>query len=240
MVCCTMSHRRSIIDIIEGVVNSMTFPVKVNSVIANVDGTQTLQTCDIFHAQPGFGVTIAGNDYTIVSINADLHEITISAGVAVATPVTFNLYAPFFFHGTPRQTNVELTQVMDASSKTPMVYLLEEVTETFFNAEDIRERESVLRLFFLTQADFERWLTEDFHTNAVEPMRRLLDGFIEALGNDKTIDTEEIDYSVTNRQRFGVFITNSGYEKALFSDKLSGCELNITIPVRKKNICVVC
>jgi len=235
-----MSYTESSIDIIGKVVAAMTFPVKVLSVATS--GTKhTLTVCDIYHAQPGFSVTIAGNKYVITGINGTTTMIVKGTPAPIA-PVSFDLYTPFFFHGTPTQQGVELNQQKQAFDKTPMVWFYEQFTDRFIEDQLSKtEREITMRLFFLTQAKTEKWLTDDSYHNAIEPMRRLAENFKNQLavpqGGVKRFDTDLLTFRMLNYHKFGVFINNKGMEKSLWADKLAGCEMSITLPVFRDEPC---
>jgi len=235
-------YKQSIIDIIEELIASLSFTVQVQASVNNLNGTQTIAVCDIFHAQPGFIITIGPDIYTITAINAQANTITLSpAAPLIAAPSTFSLYAPFFFHGTPPETNTELADERDAFAKTPMVYLLETLTEEFNeDQENTVERVSSLRLFFLTQANFSKWLTADFYNNAIEPMRRLMENFYEAMRTSRRFYTKEQEFSITNHARFGIYISSRGVEKSLFVDNLSGVEMIIDLTILKDRACPPC
>src|SRR3989304_3963435 len=174
-----MIYKQNSIDIIGAVVSSMTFPVSITNV-SSVGNVHTLTVCDLYHSQAGFTVTIGGNDYLITQVlEPDTIIVTGTAPIIVSS---FNLYTPFYFHGTPIETNIELAQEKNAFDKTPMVWFLGNFTDRFFDdSEDTREREIRFRLFFLTQANHEKWLVDDAYLNAIKPMRNLSEQFVEKL-----------------------------------------------------------
>lgn len=220
---------------IESIASSVSYALQIDNVIDNLDGTFDLEMCDISHLQPGFTVTIGGNSYVIDSFIAGGLKITGSNPIVVTS---FVAYPPYFFHGTVLEANKDLTNIIDASSKTPMIYFYEVISETFYEDNDNAiERESDIRLFFLTQANFANWNTNDYHENAIQPMRRLMERFIRVLKDYPTID-EIVSYTVINQNKFGVFIADKGYEKSLFNDNLSGVELRINLAIRKEVNCV--
>ena len=122
-------YKESLIDIIRAVVQDMSFPVTIKSV-SNSGNIYTITTCDIYHAQPEFELIIGGQKYVIKEITApDTIKVE---GLSPIVVTTFDVYEPFFFHGTPIQQGVELIQDKKADNKTPMIWLYEQFTETFF------------------------------------------------------------------------------------------------------------
>ena len=136
-----------------------------------------------------------------------------------------------------RETNTELMKEPEQTNKIPMVYLYEEFTETFNdNPIDAIERESFLRMFFLSQADYKNFLRTDFFENCEIPMRRLQEHFIQACKNYTLIDTLTT-YDITTKTKFGVFVNDSGVEVPYWVDNLSGVECKITLKLYKSMQC---
>lgn len=244
-----MIYRQSSIDIIKAVVQAMTFPVTITEVVVN-GNIHTIKTCDIYHAQQSFSVEIGGEIYTIDGISGTnmmaVIGTTNSIQYTFSVPQTFDLYKPFFFHGTPIAQGTELNQKDNAFDKIPMVWMYEQFTDTFNEEENNTiEREIKMRLFFLSRGNHEEWLTEEAYHQGIEPMRRLAENFVNKLksfivGGQKRFNTDNLQYDIINYAKFGVFISNKGTEKQLWADNLSGCELAITLPVNRINPCIDC
>jgi len=234
-----INYHKDIIDVIRDIVKDMTFPVAISLVTDNGDGTYTLAVDDTYHAQPGFKVTIDGVEYEIVS--ADDCELVLK-GDELITAATFDLYPPFFFHGTPLETNSEIIKENNSFNKTPMIWLMENFTESFSenDPETNIERESELRIFFLTQADFAGWETKNFYDNAIKPMRKLFQNFKKTIEDGGKFEMEDFLYDLINYTKFGVYISGKGFEKSVFADNLSGCECAATWRKLKENECDGC
>ena len=231
-----MTYKKSIIDIISEM-NAKVVPVVeiVDYVFDNIN-THTLILKDLFYLQKGFKIIIDGEEYNIESIDYDTDTITLLCPIEIEV-TTFPIYLPKFFHGTIRQTNNELQEYVEAKEKTPMIYLYENLTERFFeDGDNSIERESDLRLFFLSQADFQTWQTNDFYENCLIPMRRFMEMFIEEIKKAKIINQIK-QYDTTSYTHFGVFINDKGYEKNFWVDNLSGIEFRITLEVIKQENC---
>lgn len=237
-----MSYKKSLIKILEPILLGMVFPVKVfkTVVTGSTGGVNTIDiyVCDVFHAQVGFSITIGPNSFEIISVDDALNIITVTGTATITAPLCFHLYEPYFFHGTPRETNTEIVQQKDAFSKTPMFWLMETYTETFHDdPEDSHERDSDIRFFFLTQSSFAKQ-TEALHQDYLEPMKRLMQNFIEVYNAQRDIfEKWDFDYKVIPHTKFGVYINNLGYKAALFADQLSGIEVQATLKILKKDQC---
>lgn len=223
-----MSYRPLAIDIIGQAVGAMTFPVEVKKVVQNNDGTQTLTVCDAFHAQAGFPVVIDEVEYQITAVEYNPDKITVSGSTTI-TADGFELYHPYFFHGTPIATGVELSNQTDSFMKTPMVWMMEQYDEEIYlNNHNPYDRTLSVRLFFLTQGDHENWETSDAYQNAIIPMRRLQERFEQLMiDSPDKFNTDVLSVEILNYAKFGVYINNKGMPKGLFADKLSGCEMNL-------------
>ncbi len=229
-----MRYKKDIIQFVKEVVQGIDWTLTIETITNNGNGTWDLIMCDIGYLEILRDITIGGNTYTITEY--------ISGGIRVSGTVnitvkTFVPYALVFNHGTVLATISERADILLAKEKTPFVFFLEVIEEEFFEDNDNSlERRSPIRLFFLTVADFTNWKTLDYHTYAVQPMRRMMENFLEAL--KKALRVSEIDsYKVINHNKFGVYANEKGFETAIFPENLSGCELRIGIEIRKKNNC---
>ncbi len=221
----------------------MTFPVVIEDVNL-VGGNYVLTVDDIYHAQPTFTVTIGATVFKIADIDADASTITVTttatlSGTFWEDNTTFNLYTPYFFHGTPLATSAELLAIHRSKNKTPMIWFLEQFKERFYNGSPI-ERESTIRIFFLTQAKHNEWQTDDAYHQAIQPMHRLAENFIDILEGYKdncrlVFDiNEDFYYDTINFSQFGVYINMKGTEENLFAaNQLSGCETPMLLKVKR-------
>lgn len=229
------------IELLRQVVEAMQYSILVEAVQGNSDGTQTLTCCDIYYAEPGRIVTINSNQYTIVDIDPKLKTITVSAGAAIAENTSFPLYPVYFFHGTPKDTNVETNQIPDAATKYPMIWVSEIFNEQTYTLLDARDRSADVNIFFITQANPELWLTKDYYHNAIGPMRRLYVHFMDELTKQPgTFYTIEMKDSTTAYPQFGEYIKWRGIDKNLFADRASGILLQTPIVINKDFVCLDC
>lgn len=247
------NYKAELPDILESVMDAMTYFMEFESVTDNGDGSWTYSgACDTLHAQVGFAFNTtayfngggtprtlkvkitAVTDTDITFVSFDSSKIIDSIAVTQVY-----LYRPYFFHGSPREVNKELQlKTNDAAQKTPMLFLLEDFQEDFKDEnESAIERESTFRLFFLTQANFQDWLVDDAYTHAIKPMGRLMQHFIDDLKKDHRFEMDEFEYTKANHTKFGVYIQNVGVEKSLFSDSLAGVELSCTLKIKPATWC---
>jgi len=198
-------------------------------------GEYKLFTCDTMWLSVGDKITVSTDTWIVTELS--INEYIIVTGVNLSIPECIDLTLPFYFHGTVMATNSELNMIKFSSNKFPMIYCLEVFREVFNGSvEDAIERESSLRLFFLTENNFENWITEDHYINVINPIRAMLDSFINGINNG--IGFGKIDtYTTVNHVNFGTFAQDNGHLKNLFDDNLSGIELEVTIPVLKDLDC---
>jgi len=248
-----MIYKQPSIDIIGDLIASLTFPVTIIQAVNNGSGVHTLSVCDMYHAQPGFYVMIGSKKYLITDIqpaeqpdcDTPTNDVMVIKGESAnITATTFNMYSPFFFYGTPMAEGTELSQVNQAKDKTPMYWLrLDDFSEKFFENEmETKERELKFRLYPLTQSDHEKWVTSEAKKQAIDPMHRLAEIFVNAVkANPARFNVNEFTWDIPAVfPKFGVISINRGVEKSLWHDKLGGVELSMSLTVLKKEGCEIC
>ncbi len=231
-----MTYKEDIVRIVKDIFSSIDFEAEILTNTDNGDGTHTLVLSDVSYLQKGFNQTLGADEYTILSVDPTTNTVVVG-GVATITVDTFFPYLVKFFFGNIRETANELKDYLQSRDKTPMLYMYEEFRERFNEDPTTNiERESDLRLFFLTQADFQDWQRQDFQDNAIMPMRRLAERFIESVKNSKRV-ADLTTYETITKTRFGVFVSEKGINTAYWADNLSGIELRITIELNKDGSC---
>jgi len=238
-----MIKQRTLPDILNELIEDASFIIEYKFATDNGDGTYTLAgVCDIHHIQPGFFVTIGGLKYRVkdyIKVSGIL-TIVLEAGIhpLPAAPGSFELYKPFFFHGTPMMEEVELKKVSSLSKKTPMIYLPEpfrtKMDHTFNSSID---RRCDFTLCFLTQADIPKWLTKDFYHDAINPMNNLVQDFFSLLENSPLFYTTLQKGESTFYAKFGINIKELGTKKLYFSENLSGVGVDLRLEIYKEEHC---
>lgn len=213
------------VDQIEDIVAKMTPTVDIDSVVDNADGTQTLSICNTYWIRKYMILTIDGTDYEVLSFVNNV-SVTISSSPLV-TVDSFILTAPKYFHGTPIQANSEFFVLKEENDKYPCVYLVEAITETFYNEEDSREKDSNVRIFFLDSFADRSDEVDAHYDNVIVPLIASKNYFVDLLNAESNI--LPFDYTATNRVKVGVYTTDKGHERQFFSDALDGVEFVSTI-----------
>lgn len=226
------AKRKETKDIIGDLISSWQLPMEVFTVTDNIDGTYTMSVCKTYYLQPSDNkvLVLNGNSYYITDV-VDDHSVTLSGSVPPMSG-TYNLPVPFYFHGTIVQANAEISAEKDLSQKTPMVYLnrpFEEELDADDHDSTFVATTASLIIYFLTEANFSEWMTDDHDKNAIQPMRNMMYEFIELLKSNKKIVKRLTKYTATDMIKFGL-VTQKGYEVGgLFSDNYSGVKLEITL-----------
>ena len=223
-----MIYRIQTVDILGMVVAAMQFPVTINSITETEPNVFLLNVCDVYHAQKNFTVSIGGKDYKIKSVNYPSEII-----VTGSDPITiseFEMYRPFYFHGTPIQTGVELNKKTQ-SKKVPMIWFMEQYSELRNTSNIVPiDRKINGQLYFLSNGDPVNWTTDISFEDGIKPMARLQEHFERQLIEMNWIFNTEIpfEYTFKTYHAFGVFIVNKGMPEQLWTDKLSGVEMDFT------------
>jgi len=224
------------VDQIEDIVAKMTPIIDIDSVLDNGDGTQTLSICNTYWIRKYMTITIDGNDYEVLSFVNDV-SVTISDSPLV-TVNSFVLTAPNYFHGTPIQANSEWIVQKEENDKYPCIYLVEAMTETFYNEEDSKEKDSNIRIFFLDSFADRSDEVDAHYDNVIVPLIASKDHFVDLLNEEANI--LPFDYTATNRVKVGVYTTNKGHERTIFSDVLDGVEFVSTISFLRSYVDCTC
>jgi hypothetical protein len=190
-------------------------------------------TCNTLWLFPRHTFTVADTEYRVKDIEPN-EWVEFESAAPVAD---FDIPAPFFFHGTILATNEELSNIGQSWNKFPMIYLHEITRERIdVDEESTIDRESECDLYFMTEADFQNWLTNDHYKYAVRPMRNLVFEFIKALKGSSNVGEFE-QFTVMDQAKWGVYLSGKGQVNQIFRDNLSGTQLKINIPFLKTDDC---
>ena len=217
------------VDIMDDFISSLDLSGEVSS--SSDDGTNTtIQVDKTFHLRKGMYVSVDGNSYKVGSV---VFNVSITFVGVISEPSVYVVPNPFYFHGTPIMTNNHISGAKD-SSKVPMVYLYEILKEKDFPVTNRTRRESDLRLFFLDNANFSEWETDDHYSKRLYGLNSLVDEFIDqARKYVCCFYLEETAFTRINHVNWGVWKDKSGHEKRIFDDDLTGVELNFLLPLRE-------
>ena len=115
-------------------------------------------------------------------------------------------------------------------NKTPLIWLVRGYTETHNGLGSNIDYSVAPVIYFLEETPADGWLTSEHDTNAINPMYRLCQRFMDTLKNSPKLN--EIDnYSITDRPKFGVKVGNRGSDEMILDGYLSGVELRIPLEV---------
>lgn len=219
------------VDILEDFISALDLSGTFTNAV--FDGTNTIVSVEkTFHARARMLLNISGVDHPIVSV-VNNTSITVSGDATGAANDTYTVPNPFYFHGTPMMTNAHINGALDRD-KVPMVYLYEILKERDKNIFSRVRRESDLRLFFLDNADFSDWETDDHYSQRLIGLNNLVDEFIEqARGYKCCFYLDDTDFTRINHVNWGVWKDKAGHIKRIFDDELTGVELSFTLPIRK-------
>jgi VCBS repeat-containing protein len=236
-------RNKETVEILKDLVESITLKVsgKDGSVwVDNLDGTYTLDVCITYWFTVGDRFedsVLLGIYHTITEVVKDT-SITISSTM-LPTNNEATLPTPLFYHGTIIAGTNELTNIRNHETESrPIIYLLEQFDETYFNEESSYDRISNLRLFFLLDSSYS-WETPEHYTKVINPIRTLVNYFIDTvIKGNKLFDSEEIqEIDTTTRVRFGVYTSDRGTLVKALNEDYSGIEIRFSLPMFKPNVC---
>lgn len=214
-------------DILEEFINSIALTADVLS--SSQDGSlTTLMLTDTYHLREYMTLNIDGLGYEVVSVTGD--EVVVRG--VILNPQQAIIPNPFYFHGTPQNTNVLLGDINDFKLKSPLVYLYEKLRdEKVTDPESLTARRVSVSLFLLDNSRGQ-WTTDE-HYMMIDRLSRYFEVFEEKLQDYAPFNAEEIDSIVyTPHANFGQFMDNKGYVNHLFDETYSGLELRFTLPIK--------
>lgn len=208
-----------------------------NSLVGVYDpNTGKTSVCDSKWARIGKLVTDSnGVTFRITDISYDEWIIAepIGNGGEVLDGV-FTLPQPFFITGTKLATNREWTIAeVNLENKTPLIWLLEIISETGYGRGSSLERDIETRLFFLDETDPSQYYTKDHREQVVVPMQKLMNEFLTVVNNNRMFETVE-NYRYKTFSRFGVE-QEKGVIENILDANLSGVALELTLTRYKEN-----
>jgi hypothetical protein len=228
--------REETVDIFKGLVKDLTPDLVITNVIANVDGTFTLETKCTWWLSIKMIFNYLGNEYVIEDFVIN-QSITVkqSGHAVVPIPGTQTLSAPQFIHGTLKMAQNEVDGQPDKTILCPFVYLFEVLRDDEnTDEESMIERETETRLFFLNSVDSPNWLTGDHYKYFVKPMRQMVDLFVNKMKLSARF-TNDMNYTTINL----INVSEDGTQnKGIFDCNLSGIELRLFAEIRENLSCI--
>jgi hypothetical protein len=220
-------------EIIRSVIADLKPKLKVKSVVADGDYFKAF-VCKSYYLAKGAIVVINSETYEVKDAKSNDYVI-LDKTIAVGE---YELPAMYYKHGSILQTSAELQTVSsDMYAITPMAYLRRPIREDFQLGDSAIDRNADITIFFLTQANFNEWETEEHDSNAVVPMRNMAYAFIDLVNKKRDLFTEVKEFTLEDRIKFGVVSDLGVQDKAYFNIMLSGVQLDINLGIKKNENC---
>jgi hypothetical protein len=226
---------RQITDIIGELVAKLDFDIVITSNTDNGGGNHVLECDNTYYLTKKKVILIDSFPYEVTDFDFNISFTVKPLGhTNPVTVSTFNLPAPLYFFGSVISTDIEIKRTMEAADGTyPIVYLFENIKETFFLDRTLQyERDSPIQLFFLDVSNYRDNLNEDFKNEVLKPLSNLEAKFFEVLRSSKGIGKLTNEYQRMNLARFAR-TNQDGETDLIFSEELTGIEIDITIPIKK-------
>lgn len=220
-----------VVRYIKNILDILDFSIDVVSASQGLGQTR-YNVCKTYHARKGSIIIVNGTEYEALSVVYNEY-IIIEGEPAGITKITVK--TPNYFHGTAMAVNAELDP-LDKSLKFPMVYCYEIIPERFYDEPDsVIDRDAELRLYFLDNANFKDWTTQQHYDYVIDGMKSLQVHMLEKFKSCPKIGKFDT-HDVINHVKFGVWTDQKGHTSNLFNENLSGVELLINLPLLK-NFC---
>jgi hypothetical protein len=219
-----------VVDVIEQFIENLNYEIKIlNISYDNITNITTFYVSNYLYVRDDLSLIIDNtNEEKIRSVDYTLKTIMVDNDYTTAK--NLKITPPYFLHGTPYATNKELNKL----TKYPIVYLLEILKEQIpTNVDSAFETIPTVRLFFLDEANFKSWDTNQLYSNVVTPQRNFCDYVFANIKNSKLFGLPS-NVEITSYAKFGQYLDNKGSVNSLFDKTLSGVELKIDLPIFKK------
>jgi hypothetical protein len=215
-----------VVDVIESFIENLNYNLKIkNFIYDSILNTTIFYVDNYLYARDSLILLIDTNEVKIRSVDYKIKTITVEGDYSTFTNVAIK--APYFLHGTPYATNKKLNKVTNY----PLVYLLEIIKEQIpTNPDSAFETIPTIRLFFLDEANFSSWDTNQLYSNVVTPQRNYCDFVLNEIKKSKLFGTPT-NAEITSYAKFGQYVDNKGVVNSIFDKTLSGVELKIDLPI---------
>lgn len=219
-----------VVDVLDNFIANLDYDLVVEGITYDVVlDISTITVKDYLFARPYLMLTIGGIEYRIETVDYSLSTMTVLGDVTLET--VFTLPTPMFAHGTPYAINSKL----DRGVTYPFVYLLEIIKEVVPDDLDSRyETIPAIRLFFLDEANFKDWDTDQLYSEVIIPQRAYVDYVFKQIRKSNLFGYPS-NIELTTFAKFGQYQdTSKGVLNSLFNKQLSGVEISMNLPIVKK------
>lgn len=200
--------------------------LRVDSIVVNTDGSQTITVCDNLHVQKNFPLVINGISYNVTDFSYNPDTITLTGSGTISAGDIFQMYPVYFFHGTPTVISNELSKETQAINKTPMIWLDERFTDNSPRDNTPIARTIDCDLYYVSQLDSNLWNNQQNYDESIIPMRRLAENFINFCEDQINIFFTSLDKGISmkinNCTNLTLYSKDQRSKKQLLTDKLSG------------------
>lgn len=214
-------------DLLDDFISALDLSAEVVSISGN-----DVTVGNTFQARKGLQIMLDNTAYTVASVNHATETITLTAPV-VGSPTTYSIGAPFFFHGTAYMVGAHISKIRNSADKMPMVFLNEIISEQEQGVESVIERVVNIRLFFLDEANFKDWNTDDHYSFVIAPLRKLVNAFISQIREAKEFEQDDETFDIKTHVNFGAYQELKGHIQSIFNERTSGIELGFTLNIKK-------
>ena len=222
-------QKYDIIEVLRELTNSYQITIVVDSHIDNLDGTFTIETKNTYHFNKGMMFTVLGVDYTVTDFvqNESLtYKKSLNSSPSLESDFVINSPIKYLV-GTPRLTNQELTLLQYNLKRFPFLWVIENYRLDYSkNGSSLFACEGDFTITLFNDANREEWLNLDHRMNVLNPLKGLLDDWMNYVSKDKRVYNFE-DWSIRPLIDYGIS------ESQVLPDQITGLELTINIKLYK-------
>lgn len=225
--------------LINETVNAMTLTLKVYAVRL-ASSKYKCYTQNTHYLNTNKVVSIGGYNYRVDSFS--LNEWVLFEPVSHSEAIVegnYTLPNPTFVWGKYKAVNAELAKKTDINIM-PLIWMFELQPRTVpQDRATVLESEGSIRLFFMSTANYQDFLTSDHYTEVIYPMDSLVKSFFTQLRKHKRAGVNTFLANKVNHSKFttGGTAISGTQENNVFNKYLSGIEIEINLPVKINLTC---
>ena len=201
-----------------------------NNYKAYVDSTQYIKA--------EMKIVLDGVTYKVIDFV--LNKTVTLNGTTPITVQSYTLANPFFIHGKLKPTNSEVVRAGKTLKISPMIWNFElQPRNKPTEVDTVLESTGTVKVFFMADARFQDYSSEQHLIQVIEPMNNLVNSFIQGVKDHKRSGL----VFETLRLNHAKFTTGGGAtasdENIVLGREQSGIELELTLPIMMDFRCPV-
>lgn len=227
-----MTEEQLIKSVVDRMRASRTFAI--DNITNNNDGTWLIETQCTKDIVAGQYILIGATEVKVTAVVVNT-SFTVKTSTDISAETAWSAMGPYFFYGNPIDIHAEISRKEQTQNRNYPAVILFELKDIQKGSWDSPVSVMKPQIFFMDQFDITNNTIQDLYDNRVNRMDALATEFIETLKSTRNIYSLTDSPDVSKWSKWNVVAIRSGVNgsQTIFSNNLSGVELNIAIPYSK-------